>query len=411
MEIKIATPVAILGFGVEGQYALEFLKERGITDVTVLDEKKDPNAFADLSRFKTLIRSPGVRYKHPEVQKALASGAHLTSLTKLTFTAARDRLTAITGSNGKTTTTAITAAVLRQKYGDRLIVGGNDGQPVLCEVLARPNDPVLLEVSSFQLMDCETSPHIGAITNITPNHFDWHEDMAEYAGAKGNLWKHQKKSDWFVANAADSLVVKMAQQMPGQIVWINQKSNDTWANLPIKTHPDNSKIAAAIGRIHGVPEAQIAEALHNFKGVSQRLEFVREVNGIRFYNDSSCTTPASVEVVLQNFPAQKLIILLGGSSKNADFGPLAESLTQKGVRTYIYGVEGPRIAQALKAAGGQSLILSHNTSKNFEAIIHDVHQKARPGDILVLSPACASFDMFKNSKERGRLFDEIVKKL
>ncbi len=428
MNLKL--PIAILGFGVEGKYAAEFLKKQGAKDVAMLDQKENPAAFDDLSGFSTIIRSPGVHYNLPGIVLARESGALVTSMTQLTLEAARDRVTAITGSNGKTTTTALTGAILRAHYGKEFITGGNDSQPVLGEALGHSDWPILLEVSSFQFADVTLSPHISAVLNITPNHMDWHEDLADYIHAKNNLIKHQSSGDWAVLNANNEDSAKLADGAPGHVFWCGEKRGENWADwendqlvvsfggkvmplishdkVVVKTHPENLLFAAAIATLHGVPPATISKAMKEFKGVPQRLEFVREIGDVRFYNDSSCTTPESAEIAIENFPLGKLILMLGGSSKNADFSFLATKIVQTGTRVYLYGAEGEVIHQAVEKAGDGKLILAYDKSKDFQKVIENVRAVAKPGDNVVLSPACASFDMFKNSKERGKLFNEIV---
>lgn len=444
MKTVIKAPVAILGFGTEGQSAYRFLKNQNITDITICDEKTSvelpaavknhlgPKAFEDLTEFKTVIRSPGVHYNLPSILAARDAGIMVTSMTELTLETASHRLTAVTGSNGKTTTTAMIDAVLHAHYKNEVIVGGNDRQPVLEEALGKVW-PVLLEVSSFQFADLKISPHISVILNVTPNHLDWHENEEDYIHAKANLIAHQTPNDWAVLNAADENSTKMADRAPGQIFWINKKESKAWAvwdkdqlvaqfgstpvtvlsksDLTVKTHPDNVLAAVAVSLIHGAEPAIIKKALTGFKGVEHRLEFVREINGVKLYNDSSCTTPESAIVATQAFPIGSLILLLGGSTKYADFSFMAHHIKLTKTRAYLYGAEGERIRQALLDDGAKKLVLKLDTTRDFKTIIQNALSMAKPGDNLVLSPACASFDMFKNSKERGKLFKQIVSSL
>ena len=442
MKIDIKPPVALLGFGIEGKSAFEFLGKQGIDDITICDENPDiqipqdiksrlgKSAFEDLSNFQTIIRSPGVRYDLPAIQQAHELGATITSMTKLALELASGRVTAITGSNGKTTTTALCEQILRAHYGDRLIAGGNDRKPVLQQALDHPDQPILLEVSSFQFEDLEHSPYIAAILNITPNHLDWHETLEAYTAAKTNILRHQKPDDWAVLNAEDENVRKLAISTPAQQLWINEKQGDNWAvwedgylklsfnqkvenvlhfdQLNVKTHPDNILFAVAIGKLHIVPLTTIEEQIKLFKGVEHRLEFVRTIKDIHFYNDSSSTSPESAMAAIDQFIPRKLILMLGGSSKKADFTYLAEKIAKKNTRVYLYGAEGQRIKEAMLSAGGESLILDYNKSSDFKKIIESVYKLAKPEDSIVLSPACASFDMFKNAKDRGNQFKKIV---
>lgn len=441
MKTVIKPPVAILGYGIEGQYAHEFLKTLNISDITICDEKESveipaekksilgTKAFSDLSGFTTIIRSPGVRYNLPGILEARDAGATVTSMTELTLETAAHRLTAVTGSNGKTTTTAMIDAILRAHYNDQVIVGGNDRTPVLDEVLKK-DWPVLLEVSSFQFADLQISPHISVILNITPNHMDWHENEEDYIHAKGNLIAHQTPNDWAVLNAQDENSAKLAIKAPGQIFWINKREGKSWAvweddklmaqfgnkalkllshdELFIKTHPDNILAAVAVSMIHGVSPGTIKKTLTEFKGVEHRLEFVREIDGIKFYNDSACTTPESAIVATTQFKPGSLILLLGGSTKHSDFSFMAHHIKLTNTRVYLYGAEGEKIRQALLDEGAENLILHLDTTRNFETLIRHALSLAKLGDNLVLSPACASFDMFKNSKYRGKEFKEIV---
>ena len=443
MKIDIKPPVAILGFGVEGRAALAYLKKIGIKDITVCNESpllagedvrragevQFKDNFNDLSDFATIIRSPGVHYDRPEIREAREAGSLVTSMTQMALEAGAKRLTAITGSNGKTTTTALTAEILKKYYKDKIIVGGNDREPTVERAMDNPDFPILMEVSSFQFADVTLSPHISAILNITPNHMNWHEDLQDYINAKNKLIKHQTKNDWAVLNANNEDSAKLAKGAPGKIFWIGEKRDENWADweddnivvngetivnikdIKVKTHPDNLLFAAAIAKIHGVPKEVIAQAMKEFKGVEHRLEFIRTINGINFYNDSSCTTPESAKVAIEQFPLGKLILMLGGSSKNADFSFLAAKIKDNDVRVYLYGLEGVRIKDEIEKIGGGNLIIKYNSDKKFENIIKDAYKNAHLGDNIVLSPACASFDMFKNAKYRGYEFKEIVEKL
>lgn len=441
---QIKPPVAILGFGVEGKAAYHFLISQDILDITILDEKEGleipegvknrlgSGAFEDLKGFETILRSPSVYYKLPAILEARDMGKVVTSMTELTLEAGWERLTAVTGSNGKTTTTTMIDKILTAHYDGKIIVGGNDRKPVLEETLST-EWPVLLEVSSFQFADLTTSPHISVILNITPNHMDWHENEEDYIHAKANLITHQTKDDWAVLNAGNENSHRLAIKAPGKVFWLNEERGKSWAvwrgdkvvarfgeqefevlskkDLFVKTHPDNVLAAVAVSLIHGVSPELIRKELMAFKGVEQRLEFVREIEGVSFYNDSACTTPESVIVALGQFEKGKLILLLGGSSKNSDFSFMAHHISEAKARVYLYGAEGEKIEAAMREEGAEELILHRDETQDFEKIIKHAQSFGKAGDSIVLSPACASFDMFKNSKERGKLFKEMVGKL
>lgn len=440
MNLDIKPPIAILGYGVEGKAAFSFLQNKGIKNITVFDEsmKEDMNRGGDimfknklnnLSSFNTIIRSPGVYYKRLEIQKARDAGVNITSMTELTLEIASKRITAITGSNGKTTTTGLVEEILQRHYKGRLIIGGNDKFPVLKKALDNKDWPIVMEVSSFQFADLQISPHISAVLNITPNHLDWHENLDDYINAKENLIKHQTKNDWAVLNANNEGSAKMGENASSNIFWIGEKRGENWAmwqgdtlgvngkaiinknELKVKTHTDNIAFAAAIATIHGVEKTVITEAIKNFTGIAHRIEFVRKLNGINFYNDSSCTTPESAEVAIEQFEDGKLIIMLGGSTKHSNFAFLASKIKHHNVRVYLYGEEGVIIKKTIEEAKASDQIVAYNHNSDFEAVIKDVISHAKQGDNIVLSPACASFDMFKNSKNRGLKFKEIVNSL
>jgi UDP-N-acetylmuramoylalanine--D-glutamate ligase len=443
--MDLQPPIAILGFGTEGQDALRFLRGQGIQDITVCDRNPDlkipkgiksrlgKGALEGLSDFRTIVRSPGVRLSDPHLKEAVDAGCFVTSMTKLTLDVAGERVTAVTGTNGKTTTVALAGQILAAHYGKKFIVGGNGKKPVLQEALDHPNWPILIEASSFQFHDAKKSPYIAAVTNITPDHLNWHDNMAEYIEAKTNILRHQKKSDWAILNANNENSAKLSSATPAQLFCVGQRRGNQWVawekdhlmlgfdgkveivihadQLNYKTHPDNWLFAVAIAQLHFVPLTTMVEQMKLFRGVEQRLQFVRTFHDIHFYNDSSATTPEAAMTAIGQFDPKKLILLMGGSSKNADFAEIADLIAQKGIRVTLYGQEGKRIQEAILKAGGKSLVLAYDPSSDFKKIIESAFRLAKPEDSIVLSPACASFDMFKNSKERGYQFDQVVKGL
>ena len=287
-----------------------------------------------------------------------------------------------------------------------------------------------MEVSSFQFADLKTSPYISAVLNITPNHLDWHENMQDYISAKENIIRHQKDSDWAVLNANNENSAKLVHSTSAQQFWVGQRRGDNWAiwedgylklcfdkkienvlhfdQLNVKTHPENLLFAATIAKLHSVPVSTIEEQMKLFNGVEHRLEFIRTLKDIHFYNDSSSTSPESAMTAMDQFLPKKLILILGGSSKNAEFSFLASEIVRQGVRVYLYGEEGQNMKEVILAAGGQNQILEHDESGDFKKIIQSAYKMAKPEDSIVLSPACASFDMFENAKDRGDKFKEMV---
>ncbi len=445
LPFELKPPLAVLGYGAEGRYAVSFLLKNGLGPITVFDQKPQQDVPAGvefqlcgkdwepLEAFGTVLRSPGVHYDLPRLRQAKDAGAQVTSLTDLSFQVARSRITAITGSNGKTTTTNLTAHLLSRRYGEKLILGGNDHQPILDRLIQDPDSPAVMEVSSFQFADLRVSPGIAAILNITPNHLDWHENLDDYANAKRNLILHQQPGDWAVLNANDENSAKFAPDVKGNLLWVGQAQGSQWIlwkegklvakwegqkiefgsreQISLKTHQDNLAFAAGLGLIHGLEPAEIFEGLISFPGTPQRLEYVGQKDGVSFYNDSACTTPESAQVALREFPSGKLIVLLGGSSKNSEFDYLALDLKRHQTRVWLYGAEGDRIRSAIEGQDSKDLILGQDRSGDFEGLVRQAFASAQPEDAVVLSPACASFDLFKNSKDRGAQFKSIVLKL
>lgn len=442
---NLETPIAILGFGTEGRAALKYLTKIGITDVTICDENKNckvpegikchlgKKAFSKLTDFRTIIRSPGIKRHLPSLKEAHELNESITSMTQLTLSEANDRITAITGSNGKTTTTALCEQILRAHYGNSLIVGGNDRQPILEEALAHPKSPILIEASSFQFVDLNDSPYIAAILNITPNHLDWHPTVEEYIAAKANILRYQELDDWALLNANNENTAKLEGLVQSQLFWIGQKKGDHWAvwedgylkvrfngqqfnvlhydQLNVKTHPENLLFAAAIAKLHFVPETTVEEQMKRFTGVSHRLEYIRTLKDVHFYNDSSSTSPESTMAAIDQFIPHRMILMLGGSSKKTDFTEMAKKIVDQKVRVYLYGETAEEIEKSILNQKGEDLILKKDSSRDFEKMIKTAFDFAKSEDSIVLSPACASFDMFKNAKVRGVDFREIVERL
>jgi UDP-N-acetylmuramoylalanine--D-glutamate ligase len=309
----------------------------------------------------------------------------------------------------------------------RTWVGGNIGTPPLDFLpKVRANHMVVLELSSFQLMDLDLSPHIAVALMIVPEHMDWHRNLREYVAAKGNIFWHQHPDDVAVYNAKNDFSTQIGQLSPGtKLPYLEAPGAYIEGDRIIidgteicRTHevgllgPHNlENICAAITAtwdLVGKDPGPIARAVKGFTGLEHRLELVRDVGGVRFYNDSFSTTPETAIAAIRAFDEPKVIIM-GGSDKHSDYTALAEEISRSKVRySVLIGEMGAKIKAALDAAGVRKVIMG--PSKMTE-IVSSARALAEPGDVVLLSPACASFDLFKNYKDRGDQFRAAVKGL
>src|SRR3989344_1124491 len=422
MQSKIRGVVGILGFGVDGQGVAEWLVAQDAVDRILVFDDKVSNA--EVQKFRKaeigstlegidlLFRSPGFPLIHPLIADAKKREILITSSTREVLKNFSGNTVGITGSNGKTTCTALIQEFLKGEYGEeRVERGGNDGVPRLDLIEQKKEDCFLvLELSSFQLIDSEYSPNVAVVLNVTPNHLDWHRDMGEYAEAKRQIVAHppsprsaglrRGKSERQIAvlNQNDPIVKKFAEGIKSDVHWFTD--DVPFDQIRVKSHPDTIRAAITAARALKVSESTILKVLQEFKGVPHRIEFVRELDGIKYYNDSSCTTPESAIVACEAFEKGSLTILLGGRDKKMDFSNLYEVIKERDVAVVPYG--------EMAATFQKNIPTSYHlqTTTSFEEAIQAARSTGRPN--IVLSPSCTSFDMFKNAKERGKKFGEIV---
>ncbi len=416
---------AILGFGVEGQDAARYFLKRGAR-ITVFD-KKQKNEIATgiwkrksikwlcgsnylekgLRRFNLIVRSPGFYRFHPAILDAEKNGSTITSVTNIFFEQCKIPIIAVTGTKGKGTTAQMLNFAL-QASGFKTILAGNIGEPMLSLLPeASKADWVILELSSFQTIDLSKSPKIAVVTNITVDHLDWHKNKTEYIRAKENLWLHQTKNDSLVLNQNDSTCKELAKNAPGRVVWYNQ-------NTPV---PDNLQVpgghniananaAIIVAKLAGSDPQKAWEGIKSFKGTEHRLEKVADINGVTFINDSAATHPESTIAALYSFKAPKILIL-GGSRKGVNFDSLANKIRKGNTKGIILiGQTANEIELALKKAGYIGLV--QKGLENMTRIVKTACMWAKSGDIVLLSPACASFGLFTNYKNRGEQFKKTV---
>ena len=442
--------VAVLGIGISNLPLIKLLLTSGIR-VTACD-KREREAFngtieelesegavcclgADylehLDGMDVIFRTPGMRPDLPQLEEARMKGAELTSEMEVFFSVCPCRMIAVTGSDGKTTTTTIIAGLL-DAAGYRTYVGGNIGHPLLnLTGEMRPDDMVVLELSSFQLMTMKQSPDIAVITNLAPNHLDVHSDMQEYIDAKKNIFLHQTSDGKLILNADNELTDACETEARGGVVMFSRKntlSRGVWIKdgtivydsrpvLPVKdilipgVH-NVENYMAAIAAVDGlVPDETIRAYAKSFGGVAHRIELVRELNGVHYYNDSIASSPSRTIAGLRSFD-QKVILIAGGYDKHIPYDVLGPEITRAVKTLILVGDTAPKIKQAVLNAPdyqtGAPIILER---ENLQQAVNTACDMAQAGDVVILSPASASFDQFRNFEERGNAYKGFVNQL
>ena len=379
-----------------------------------------------------IFRTPGMRYHLPQLEAARARGCAVTSELELFFRLCPCKIYGVTGSDGKTTTTSIIAEFLKAQ-GRTVHLGGNIGKPLLPEIESiAPEDVAVVELSSFQLISMRESPDVAVVTNLSPNHLDVHKDMQEYIDAKKNILLHQGALSRTVLNAGNDITAGFALEVRGDC-WMFRRGapveRGVWcdgeniyvhgeklleiAQIKIPGWHNVENYMAAIAAVWGDVEPQtIRRVAETFAGVEHRAEFVRELGGVKYYNDSIATSPTRViSGMLSLFP-QKILMIAGGYDKHIPFEPLGPAVCEKVKTLILLGSTAQKIQDAVMAAPqyreGCPEILRVET---MEEAVAAAAAHAQPGDIVSLSPACAAFDLYPNFEVRGRHFKEIVNKL
>ena len=389
-----------------------------------------------------LFRTPGVPYLLPQIQAAKANGTAVTSEMEVFFDLCPCKIYAVTGSDGKTTTTSVIAEMLKAA-GKTVHLGGNIGRPLLPEIEEiEPDHVAVVELSSFQLISMRRSPDTAVITNLSPNHLDVHKDMNEYVDAKKNIYLHQNGVSRTVLNLDNELTAACAKETRGNTLMFSrrEKTNGAWCSengeiffgdtfvlreeeilLPGKHNVEN--YLAAISAVWGdVPAETVVHVAKTFGGVEHRMELVREIDGVRWYNDSIATSPSRAMIGTLSLYDFKIIMIAGGADKNIPFDELGEKICEK-VKTLILlspekpidGMKAPaagKIDAAVRAASGYSEnapVILHVHS--MEAAVSAAREVAAAGDVVSLCPAATGFDMFKSFAERGDIFRTIVRKM
>jgi UDP-N-acetylmuramoylalanine--D-glutamate ligase len=428
----------VVGMARSGVSAVELLLEKG-AKVKAVDQKpvenarltargipvapQDEDAFGDAD---LIVLSPGVPADLDEIVQARGRGVQVIGDLELASWFLRGDIIGITGANGKTTTTALTGHIL-QHSGLRTQIGGNIGTPP-CSMVAssREGQWNVLELSSFQLETTEQfRAHIGAALNVTPDHLDRHHTMERYAEAKGRLFVNQRAGDIAVLNADDAFTRGYAGRGGGSVLWFSSTrpvESGAWlaggrvllrgealmdaAEVPLRGvhNLENTMAAALMAREAGANLEQIRAAVMAFPGVEHRLEFVRELRGVAWYNDSKATNVDATLKALAAFPGG-LWVILGGKDKDADYSVLAEPIAAKAREVLLIGATAEKIERQLHGAAPVS------QCGTLDRAVELASTRAHSGDTVLLAPACASFDQFENFEHRGREFKRLVREL
>lgn len=445
--------VAVIGIGVSNRPLIELLVSAGV-QVTACDKKDraalgeegdrlealgvklqlGPGYLQGLSQ-DVIFRTPGLRPDVPELSAAAERGSTITSEMEVFFEVCPCPIIAVTGSDGKTTTTTIIAELLKLA-GKTVHVGGNIGHPLLAESGGiRPEDVAVLELSSFQLMTMTHSPKIAVLTNLAPNHLDMHRDMAEYVAAKENIFAHQTAGDIAVFNADNEITRALSQKAVGRVRFFSRQEEPREGvflrgreiivrrngaeralldigeiRLPGMHNVEN--YMAAIAAVDGlVPDETIRRFAREFGGVEHRIELVRTLRGVRYYNDSIASSPSRTIAGLRSF-SERVILIAGGYDKHIPFDVLGPEVVEHVKLLILCGATAEKIRQAVISAPGyrdgspEILVLN-----DFRRAVETAAERAVPGDVVTLSPACAAFDQFQNFMERGKVYKAIVQEL
>lgn len=439
--------VGVLGIGVSNIPLINFLLELG-AEVTAFD-KKDETQLGDIGKdfinkgvklslgedylsrlkgFDVIFKTPGMRIDLPELVNAKNEGTHITSEMEEFVKYCPAKIYGITGSDGKTTTTTIVSKLLIEE-GLKTWVGGNIGSPLFSNIEEiTTKDRVVLELSSFQLMTMKEKIDKVIVTNITPNHLDMHKGMDEYVDAKKNIFKYQEKEDLLVLNIDNEITKSFIGEAKGHVktfsskeelkdgaylrdgyLYIRDKKIINKDEIVIKgTHNIENYLAAFLVTEDEVSIESMANVARNFKGVAHRCELIREVGGVKYYNDSIASSPTRTLAGLKAFD-EKVILIAGGYDKHIPFEPLAQEGHEYIKELILLGATKYKIKEVFdKIKEDKGINVPVNIVESLEEAVKKAKDIAKDGDIVTLSPACASFDMFTNFEIRGNKFKDIV---
>ena len=438
--------IAVLGLGVSNRPLVRLLLEFGCRvtgcdrtpreklDAEVLELEKLGaklslgDGYLDGVEANVLFRTPGMHPGNPAIQALRDRGAKVTSEMEVFFEVCPCTLIAVTGSDGKTTTTTLVSEMLKAS-GKTVWLGGNIGTPLLplCRQMKK-EDFAVVELSSFQLMDMERSPQRALITNLAPNHLDIHKDMQEYVDAKKNIFRFQSADGMLVLNADNAITAGFRGNGETRFFSRRERTNCVWEENGViyrrgekllesreilipGTHNIENYLAA-IALVEGLAtDDAVRQVARNFGGVEHRIELVREKDGVRFYNDSIASSPSRTIAGLRSFP-EKVILIAGGYDKHIPYDVLGPEICRHVKKLYLGGATGPKIRAAVEAAPEYKPGFPEITDcRDFTEAVYAAAAGAKAGDVVLMSPASAAYDQFKNFMVRGEYFKKLVKEL
>ena len=448
--------IAVIGLGVSNIPLIDYLFNNH-ADVSVFDDREEEKLskeviskiksygfkqylgagnLENLQGFDLIFRSPSCLPTKPELVEETNRGAIVTTEIEQLMKLAPCKIIGITGSDGKTTTTTLTAEVLK-KAGYTVYVGGNIGIPLFTKLNEiNPEDIIVLELSSFQLMNMQISPDIAAITNITPNHLNVHKDYQEYIDAKKNIFKYQNENGILVLNADNEITNSCKDEANGKVIMFSSKQKlengfivdedgiikecndgirrhilDT-KDMKLKGMHNFQNACTVLALTKGLVDTDdAAETIKEFSGVSHRQEYVRTVDGVEWYNDSASTSPTRGISALNAFRDRKIVLIAGGADKNLDYTPIGKPIVDNVKCLILIGQTANKIYEAVKKElEHQHRKMDIHMCETFEQSMELAKRIAKPGQIVLFSPASTSFDMFKDMYDRGDKFKEEVMK-
>ena len=437
--------ITVIGIGISNMPLIEYLCAAG-ANVTACDRREREKLGDNYDRCVSLgvklklgedylegltddiiYKTPGIRCDIPQLKAAAERGAHITSEMETFFELCPSHIIAVTGSDGKTTTTTLIYEIMT-RAGYKTWLGGNIGKPLLPEVdKMTENDYAILELSSFQLHTMKYSPEIGVITNLSPNHLDWHKDYNEYIEAKTNIFRHMKRENRLVLNADNSdcaallplahvdvrmfsRKMKASVYLDGDMIICGGEKVLDIKDIKIPGMHNVENYMAAVAAVWGLAGKEAVEYVaKNFGGVQHRIELVRELDGVRYYNSSIDSSPNRTINTLRVFP-EKVVMIAGGKDKGIPYDELGAPIADHVKTLILIGATSDKIEEALKAAGREGEV-EVVRAQTYPEAVSAARSRAVSGDVVLLSPASTSFDMFNNFEERGDLFKKLVNEL